>query len=32
MMSEEKKILVNHYAVGTSSVLRKTVVYTELRF
>ena len=32
MMSEDKKILVNHYADGTSSVLRKSVVYTELRF
>ena len=32
MMSENKKILVNHYADGTSSVLRKSVVYTELRF
>ena len=31
-MNEDKKILVNHYADGTSSVLRKTVVYTELRF
>lgn len=30
-MNEDKKILVNHYADGTSSVLRKAVVYTELR-
>ena len=31
-MNGDKKILVNHYADGTSSVLRKAVVYTELRF
>ena len=31
-MNGDKKILVNHYADGTSSVLRKIVVYTELRF
>lgn len=31
-MNGDKKILVNHYADGTSSVLRNTVVYTELRF
>ena len=31
-MNGNKKILLNHYADGTSSVLRKIVVYTELRF
>jgi four helix bundle suffix protein len=31
-MAEEKKITVNHYDDGTASILRKHVVYTELRF
>lgn len=32
MMKGGKKNLVNYYADGTTSVLRKVVVYTELRF
>lgn len=32
MMKGDKKNLVNHYSDGTTSVLRKIVVYTELRF
>lgn len=31
-MENEKKITVNHYNDGTASVLRKTVVFEELRF
>ena len=32
MEDKSKKINVNHYADGTASVLRKKVVFTELRF
>ena len=32
MMKGGKKNLVNYYTDGTTSVLRKVVVYTELRF
>ena len=32
MEDRSKKINVNHYADGTASVLRKKVVFTELRF
>ena len=31
-MADDKKINVRHYADGTASVLRRPVVYTELRF
>lgn len=32
MENRDKKIQVNHYKDGTASVLRKAVIYTELRF
>lgn len=32
MKKEDKKITLQHYKDGTASVLRKAVVYTELRF
>lgn len=31
-MPEKKAPTINHYSDGTASVLRKVVVYTELRF
>lgn len=31
-MQDDKRIHINHYEDGTASVLRKAVVYTELRF
>ncbi len=31
-MQEEKRLEVNHYTDGTASVLRKAVLYSELRF
>lgn len=31
-MERNKQIKINHYADGTTSVLRKAVVYTTLRF
>ena len=32
MEDKNKKVNINHYADGTASVLRKKVVFTELRF
>jgi four helix bundle suffix protein len=32
MEDKDKKVNINHYADGTASVLRKKVVFTELRF
>ena len=32
MEDKNKKVNVNHYAYGMASVLRKKVVFTELRF
>ena len=31
-MENEKRITIQHYDDGTASVLRRPVVYTELRF